>query len=196
MTKKWKRPVNWKGWNVQNSTVLACWICVTLLSIVRFADPTAAQYQQGQPRVGPQFELRGLRPQQSEIDDVLAKAFGCPNQHGVKMTLDAGLKPRRCLLADHMQAIFARELALGTNLIDFVRRHHGDCKTSATDDLHCAIERDVHRRSSIADPLGQDANVFESRTIFTVRIQVNPLQPISLKVDLIREDYYGSRTRG
>lgn len=149
-----------------------------------------------QQNIGPQFEMRGLRPEQSEIDDMLSKSFGCQSQIGIKMMLDAGLKVRRCGMADRFQSIFARELAQGKALPEFVRQHHGQCTMSTTGELSCAIEREVFSRSSMADPFGPPTHVFEARTIFTIKIFVAPDKPESLKVDLIREDYFGSQNRG
>lgn len=157
---------------------------------------SASSGEAADPIVGPRIEYRGLRPQQSEIDDVLSKSFGCQNQHGRKMRAEAGLKPRRCPESDMFQAIFVRELVSGADLPDFVRRHSGHCSVPATSEQFCVIEREVFTRSYMADPYGKPTNVFEMRTIFTIKIRVAPELPSGLIVDLEREDFFGSQTRG
>lgn len=179
-----------------NASRIRLHACILALAIGCISNTSYAQTPERAPSIGPQFETRGLRPQQSEIDDVLSRSFGCSNQHGVKMALDAGRRPQRCLQADILQTIFARELAQSTNLDAFVRRHHGHCTATQSGEQHCAIEREVFTRSSIAVPFGEPTNVFESRTIFTIKIGFTPGKPDSLKVDLAREDYYGSERRG
>lgn len=183
--------VNESGWlrAMAGMTVGLLLGLITLVAVL--VAPASAE----QPRIGPQFEQYGLRPQQSEIDEVLSRSFGCPDKLLQKRRQEIGRGPMRCLLADELQAIFARQLAGGADLRDFVSRHHGRCEMTANKEASCIIEREVFSRSYMAVPFGDPTNVFERRTVFTINIRLAPDAPSGLKVDLDREDFLGSQRR-
>lgn len=98
-------------------------LIVAAILVQVLALPSASQSQRGPSAIGPQFEISGLRPDDSEIDAVLVRSFACPNQHHQLWRKERGRGPMRCPQADALQAIFARELSAGSDLSVFVRHH-------------------------------------------------------------------------
>jgi hypothetical protein len=129
------------------------------------------------------MEHKGLALGEDEFDDLVVRAFACPNQHAAEIYRHTGKRfaPRKCIIEDDIAKLLSRVHADVGGIEPYLLARGARCEHQQ-DTVNCTVVRDVVRNLHAGDRA--QGNQF--RTVFTIAVTfTNQQPPNSVKIERV-----------